>query len=92
VRFRKVIFPQLLPFAVPASANLLATVTKESAFLSAVAVAELAYAGQVVIARTFKVFEVWAIVGILYLVLILALLALAERLEGSFRWAHAHRS
>jgi hypothetical protein len=41
---------------------------------------------------TFKVFEVWAIVGILYLVLILALLALAERLEGSFRWAHAHRS
>jgi His/Glu/Gln/Arg/opine family amino acid ABC transporter permease subunit len=92
VRFRKVIFPQLLPFAVPASANLLATVTKESAFLSAVAVAELTYAGQVVIARTFKVFEVWAIVGILYLVLILALLALAERLEGSFRWAHAHRS
>ena len=91
VRFRKVIFPQLLPFAVPASANLLATVTKESAFLSAVSVAELTYAGQVVIARTFKVFEVWAIVGVLYLLLILALFAMAERLERSFRWANAHR-
>jgi His/Glu/Gln/Arg/opine family amino acid ABC transporter permease subunit len=91
VRFRKVIFPQLLPFAVPASANLLATVTKESAFLSAVSVAELTYAGQVVIARTFKVFEVWAIIGVLYLVLILALVALAERLEQSFRWTSAHR-
>ncbi len=91
VRFRKVIFPQLLPFAVPASANLLATVTKESAFLSAVSVAELTYAGQVVIARTFKVFEVWAIIGVLYLLLILALFAIAERLERSFRWANAHR-
>jgi His/Glu/Gln/Arg/opine family amino acid ABC transporter permease subunit len=91
VRFRKVIFPQLLPFAVPASANLLATVTKESAFLSAVSVAELTYAGQVVIARTFKVFEVWAIIGVLYLLLILALFAMAERLERSFRWANAHR-
>lgn len=91
VRFRKVIFPQLLPFAVPASANLLATVTKESAFLSAVSVAELTYAGQVVIARTFKVFEVWAMIGVLYLLLILALFAIAERLERSFRWANAHR-
>lgn len=92
VRFRKVIFPQLLPFGVPASANLLATVTKESAFLSAVSVAELTYAGQVVIARTFQVFEVWAIIGILYLLLILTLFAMAERLERSFRWADARRS
>ncbi len=47
---------------------------------------------QVVIARTFKVFEVWAIIGVLYLLLILALFAMAERLERSFRWANAHRS
>lgn len=88
-RFFKVICPQLLPFAVPASANLLATVTKESAFLSALSVAELTYSGQVLIARTFKVFEVWAIIGVLYLVLILALFALAERLERSFHWTNA---
>lgn len=87
VRFRKVIFPQLLPFAVPASANLLATVTKESAFLSALSVAELTFAGQVIIARTFQVFEVWAIIGVLYLLLIMALFALAERLERSFEWS-----
>lgn len=92
ITFRRVILPQLLPFVVPASANLLATVTKESAFLSAVSVAELTYSGQVVIARTFKVFEVWAIIGILYLVLILALFALAERLERSFRWTGSARS
>ncbi len=85
--FRLVVWPQLLPFALPAGANLLATVAKESAFLSALSVAELTFAGQVLISQTFRVFEVWAIIGALYLALILALLALAARLERSFRWA-----
>ncbi len=86
-RFRLVIYPQLLPFALPASVNLFGTVAKESAFLSAVSVAELTFAGQVVIAQTFKVFEVWAIVGALYLVLILSILAAAKRLERRLGWS-----
>jgi len=85
--FRLIVFPQLLPATVPASANLLGTVAKESAFLSAVSVAELTFAGQVVIAQTFKVFEVWAIVGILYLVLVLSILAVAGRFERSLQWS-----
>ncbi len=86
-RFRLVIYPQLLPFALPAGVNLFGTVAKESAFLSAVSVAELTFAGQVVIAQTFKVFEVWAIVGVLYLVLILSILAAANRLERGLGWS-----
>ncbi len=87
LRFRLVVLPQLLPAAIPASVNLLGTVAKESAFLSAVSVAELTFAGQVVIAQTFKVFEVWAIVGVLYLALILSILAAANRLERRLRWS-----
>ena len=86
-RFRLVIYPQLLPFALPASVNLFGTVAEESAFLSAVSVAELTFAGQVVIAQTFKVFEVWGIVGALYLVLILSILAAANRLERGLGWS-----
>ncbi|PKP85104.1 MAG: amino acid ABC transporter permease [Alphaproteobacteria bacterium HGW-Alphaproteobacteria-2] len=86
VRALRVIAPQLMPFVLPAGVNLLATVTKESAFLSAVSVAELTYSGQVVIAQTFRVFEVWAIVGLLYLALVLAVLGLAQRLERRLRW------
>lgn len=85
-RFRLVILPQLFPFVLPAGVNLLATVIKESAFLSAVSVAELTYSGQVVIAQTFRVFEVWAIVGALYLLVVLSVLALAERLERRMKW------
>ncbi|OCW58356.1 amino acid ABC transporter permease [Hoeflea olei] len=90
--FRLVVLPQLMPFALPASTNLFATVTKESAFLSALSVAELTFAGQVVIARTFAVFEVWALVGALYLMFILALFAVSERLERHFAWARHSRS
>lgn len=86
--FLSVVYPQLLPFALPASVNLLATVTKESAFLSAVSVAELTYAGQVVIAQTFAVFEVWAIIAVLYLGLVLLVLALARRLEHDLAWSY----
>lgn len=85
--FRLVIFPQLLPTALPASVNLYGTVAKETAFLSAVSVAELTFAGQVVIAQTFKVFEVWAIVGILYLGLILLILAAAKHLDRGLGWS-----
>lgn len=84
--FRLVILPQLLPFGLPASVNLLATVTKESAFLSAVSVAELTYSGQVIIAQTFRVFEVWAVVGVLYLVVVLSVMALAARIERRMQW------
>ena len=86
LRFRLVFLPQLVPFALPASVNLLATVAKESAFLSAVSVAELTFAGQVVIAQTFRVFEVWAIVGILYLALVLSVIAAAKHLEHRLSW------
>ena len=86
LHFRLILLPQLLPFALPAGVNLLATVAKESAFLSAVSVAELTFAGQVVIAQTFRVFEVWAIVGTLYLLLVLSVLAAARQLERRMRW------
>ena len=89
---RLVVIPQILPFVVPASANLLATVVKESAFLAALSVDELTFAGQVLISQTFRVFEVWAIIAVLYLALILCLLAVAARIERSFRWAHGTRS
>jgi len=82
--FRLVVFPQLLSFAVPASTNLLATVTKESAFLSALSVAELTFSGQVVIAQTFAVFEIWAIIAILYLLLTMSLFSVSA-------WFEQHR-
>lgn len=85
--FRLVILPQLLPYGIPASANLLATITKESAFLSAVSVSELTFTGQVIIAQTFAVFEVWAIIGLLYLMIILSLLECARRMENRMGWS-----
>lgn len=87
LQFRLIVLPQLLPFVLPAGVNLLATVTKESAFLAAMSVAELTFAGQVVIAQTFRVFEVWTIIGVLYLIVVLSILAAARHLEQRLQWA-----
>lgn len=86
LQFRLIILPQLLPFVLPASVNLLATLCKESAFLAGVSVAELTFAGQVVIAQTFLIFEVWAVIGVLYLLLVLSIMAIARRLEKRMMW------
>ncbi len=86
LEFRLIILPQLLPFVLPASVNLLATLCKESAFLAGVSVAELTFSGQVVITQTFLVFEVWAVIGALYLVLVLSVMAAAKRLEKKMTW------
>ncbi|AVH44997.1 amino acid ABC transporter permease [Agrobacterium tumefaciens] len=91
LQFRLIIFPQLLPFVLPASVNLLATLCKESAFLAGVSVAELTFSGQVVITQTFLIFEVWAIIGILYLVLVLSIMAMAEFLERRMMWLNPAR-
>ncbi|MCJ8054617.1 amino acid ABC transporter permease [Shinella curvata] len=91
LQFRLIILPQLLPFVLPASVNLLATLCKESAFLAGVSVAELTFSGQVVITQTFLIFEVWAIIGVLYLVLVLSIMALAQFLERRMSWVNPAR-
>ncbi len=84
---RLVVLPQTLPFVVPATTNLLATIVKESAVLAAVAVAELTYQGQVIIGRTFAAFEIWTVVAGLYLALVLSIIGTATTLERRLSWS-----
>lgn len=86
--FRFVVFPQMLPFVLPASVNLAATAVKESSVLAAVAVAELTYRGQLLIGQTFAAFEIWAAVGFIYLIIVLGIIGAAHLLEARLnRWS-----
>ncbi|MDJ0950301.1 MAG: amino acid ABC transporter permease [Alphaproteobacteria bacterium] len=64
--FRKVIFPQMLGYLIPASTNLTITLIKESAVLSVITVAELTYMSQFIIGRTFAPVEVFTAISLLY--------------------------
>lgn len=74
-----ILVPQAIRRVIPPLTNELITLTKSSSLLSAIAALELTHAGQLIIARTFAPFEIYAAVAVLYLALI-ALLSRASAL------------
>jgi len=81
-RFQTLIFilvPQAVRRVIPPLTNELITLVKSSSLLSAIAALELTHAGQLIIARTFAPFEIYAAVAVIYL-LIVSLLSRASAL------------
>lgn len=64
--FRKVLFPQVIGYVLPAATNLTITLIKESAALSIITVGELTYMSQDVIGRTFAPVEVFTLIALVY--------------------------
>jgi polar amino acid transport system permease protein len=65
-----VLVPQTIRRVIPPLTNELITLVKSSSLLSAIAALELTHAGQLIIARTFAPFEIYAAVALMYLVLV----------------------
>jgi His/Glu/Gln/Arg/opine family amino acid ABC transporter permease subunit len=65
-----ILVPQTVRRVIPPLTNELITLTKSSSLLSAIAALELTHAGQLIIARTFAPFEIYAAVAVIYLVMI----------------------
>ncbi len=78
---RFVILPQAFSIIVPPLGNLYIAMLKNTSLASTIAVAELVYQAEVLDSRTFRTFEVFITVGILYLTLTLPLSALVNALE-----------
>lgn len=81
---RYIILPQAFTRVIPPLVNEGITLLKNSSLLSAIAVVELTRAGQLISARTFKPFEMYLAVSLIYLVMTLVLSFVARQLER--RW------
>ncbi len=77
----RVVLPQAIKNMIPSIVNQFIITLKDTSILSVIAFPELVNKAQNVIAITFKSFETWAIVAVMYLVVILALQQLAKALE-----------
>jgi len=77
----RIILPQALYRVVPPLAGLAVSLVKDSALVSAIAVAELAWRAQVLVAETLLSFELWFTVALLYLLLTLTLAGCSLLLE-----------
>ena len=78
---RKIILPQAIRTMIPSIINQFIITVKDTSILSVIGFPELVLAAKQVQANTFKAFETWAIVGVMYMVVITILSYLAKLVE-----------
>ena len=79
----RVVLPQAIKNMIPSIVNQFIITLKDTSILSVIGFPELVNKAQNVIAITFKSFEIWAVVAVMYLVVILILQQIANALERS---------
>ena len=67
--YRFVILPQAIRYILPPLASQAVSLIKDSALVSTIAIYDLTMQGQVIIAQTYLVFELWFIIAAIYLVI-----------------------
>ena len=78
---QRVVLPQAIRNMIPSIVNQFIITLKDTSILSVIGFPELVNKAQNVIAITFKSFQTWAIVAIMYLIVILILQQIANTLE-----------
>ncbi len=77
----RIIIPQAVRICIPSVVNQWCITIKDTSIISVIGLAELTKAGQQIIARTYRSFEVWIIVGLMYFAVIFLLTVLARFVE-----------
>ncbi|OXM15929.1 amino acid ABC transporter substrate-binding protein/permease [Paenibacillus herberti] len=81
----KIILPQAVRIMIPSFINQMVITLKDTSILSVIGLVELTQSGKIIIARTFESFTIWSVVMVMYLIVIIALTKLAERMERKLR-------
>jgi His/Glu/Gln/Arg/opine family amino acid ABC transporter permease subunit len=82
----RIIVPQALMITLPALANEIVSIIKDTAVAMVIGIAELTFASQEIEARTFRGFEAATIVSILYIAITLSASAFVRVLESMTRY------
>ncbi|MCI8631169.1 MAG: amino acid ABC transporter permease [Firmicutes bacterium] len=79
---QRVVLPQAIKTMIPSIINQFIITLKDTSILSVIGFPELVNSAKNVIANTFQAFRVWALVALMYLVVITLLSLLAKYIEG----------
>lgn len=77
-----VVYPQALRIIAPSLASLASQLIKDSSLASVIAVAELSYQAGAIEGQTFRTFEVYITIAVLYLALVLLVSFAIDRIPG----------
>jgi His/Glu/Gln/Arg/opine family amino acid ABC transporter permease subunit len=78
---RRIILPQALRIVVPAIGNFFVSIFKDSALVSVITMRDLMFSGQILAAATFKHFEIFAEVAVIYFLISYPTAKLVEYIE-----------
>lgn len=77
----RIILPQAIRICLPSVVNQWCITIKDTSIICVIGLAELTRAGQTIIARNYRAFEMWIMVGALYLLVIYLLTVLSRIVE-----------
>ena len=78
---RKVVLPQAIRTMIPSIIYQFIITLKDTSILSVIGFPELTNIGKTISGNTFKSLQTWAIVGVMYMVVIITLSRIAKRIE-----------
>lgn len=78
---RLVVLPQAIRTMIPSIINQFIITLKDTSILSVIGFPELTNMGKTISGNTFKSLEAWAIVGVMYMIVIITLSKIAKRIE-----------
>lgn len=78
---RKVVLPQAIRTMIPSIINQFIITLKDTSILSVIGFPELTNIGKTISGNTFKSLQTWAIVGVMYMIVIITLSRIAKRIE-----------
>lgn len=78
---KKVILPQAVKIMIPSLMNQFIIAIKDTSILSVISIRELMQSGQIIVGTTYKSFEIYGVVAIMYLVLITILTLISKAVE-----------
>ncbi|MDD7452176.1 MAG: amino acid ABC transporter permease [Treponema sp.] len=81
ISMRRVILPQAFRVMIPSVINQFIITLKDTSILSVIGYPELTNMGKTISGNTFKSLQTWAIIGILYMVVIITLSKIAKNIE-----------
>ena len=84
---RKIVLPQAIRTMIPSIINQFIITLKDTSILSVIGLPELVKQGQIIISRTFESFNTWAIIAVMYLIVITILSIVAKKVERRISYA-----
>jgi len=85
--FRKVVLPQVLVYSIPSLGNQVVLLLKDTSLLSAITVTELTMQAKLLTEQTGAAYEAFAVVAVLYLVLVSGTEVLFRAAHRAVRWS-----